>query len=174
MTDAAIWIELNAEKNKAKRKGDSMNIVTRLFGEVGVDIKKVINFQSGIIGFENYKQFMIIHDAEVPDAKVVWLQSIDEPDLAIPIMNPLTVKEDYNPIVEDELFKNIGEMDEKDGEMLVFVTLTVPTDITKMTVNLKAPIIINPITLKGCQIVVDNEDYLVRYPIYDILKKEGE
>jgi flagellar assembly factor FliW len=56
----------------------------------------------------------------------------------------------------------------------------VPADITKITTNLKAPIVINPVTLKGCQIIVDNDDYVVRYPIYDILKsskvadKEGE
>lgn len=148
-----------------------MNIVTRLFGEIGVDINKVIHFPSGIIGFEKYKQFMIIHDAEATATNIVWLQSLDEPDLALPVINPLLVKPDYNPVVEDELFKNIGELNEDEGEMLVFVTMTVPPDITKITCNLKAPIIINPVTLRGCQIIVENEDYLVKHPVYDALKK---
>lgn len=150
-----------------------MNIVTKLFGEVGVDVNKVITFKTGLIGFEAYKQFMIIHDAEVEETKILWLQSIDEPELALPVINPLLIRPDYNPVVEDELFKNIGEPDEE--EMLVLVTLTVPADITKITTNLKAPIVINPITLKGCQIIVENDEYPVRYPIYDILNnKEGK
>lgn len=149
-----------------------MNIVTKRFGEVGVDVNKVINFNSGLIGFEEYKQFMLIHDAEDENAKILWIQSIDEPELALPVINPLIVKPEYNPVVEDELFKNIGEFE--NGEMLVLVTLTVPPQIKNLTTNLKAPIIINPITLKGCQIIVENDEYSVKFPIYDILNKKGD
>lgn len=54
--------------------------------------------------------------------------------------------------------------------------MTVPSDLTKMTCNLKAPIILNTDTMKGIQLIADNEDYLVRYPIYDLLqsRKDGE
>lgn len=147
-----------------------MNIVTKLFGEIAVSGDKIINFSSGLIGFDAYKQFMIIHDSEAEDAKILWLQSLDEPELALPIISPLNIDENYNPVVEDELFKNIGETDE---EMLVFVTLTVPGDITKMTANLKAPIIINPTTQKGCQIIVENDEYKIKQPVYDMMKKKA-
>jgi flagellar assembly factor FliW len=45
-----------------------------------------------------------------------------------------------------------------------------------MTANYKAPIIINAGTLKGIQLIAENEDYLVKQPIYDVLKakKGGE
>ena len=149
-----------------------MNIMTKLFGEIGIDINKVITFKAGLIGFKEYKQFMIIHDAEGEESKILWLQSIDEPELALPIINPLLIRPDYNPVVEDELFRNIGEPDEE--ELMVFVTLTVPADITKITSNLKAPIVVNPKTLKRCQLIVENDEYPVRYPIYEILNhKEG-
>ena len=64
----------------------------------------------------------------------------------------------------------------KDAQLEVFVTLTVPSDLTKMTCNLKAPIILNTDTMKGIQLIADNEDYLVRYPIYYLLqsRKDGE
>jgi flagellar assembly factor FliW len=55
----------------------------------------------------------------------------------------------------------------------VLVTLTVPSDITKMTVNLKAPILINVDTLQGGQIIVE-DDAPIRFPIYDILKKKKD
>lgn len=155
-----------------------MKLETRLFGTIEVDVTKIINFNDGIIGFEELKQFMVMNDADTEDAKILWLQSLDDGKVAMPVIDPLIIKTDYNPVVEDELFKNIGEI--IDGEMLVLTTLTVPADISMITTNLKAPIIINPVTMKGCQIIVDNDEYQVRYPIYDILKagkeanKEGE
>lgn len=151
-----------------------MNIITKLFGEVEVDVKKVIHFENGIIGFEDCKEFMLIHDVEKAGGNISWLQSIDEPALALPVMDPLLLLPDYNPVVEDELLKSIGEL--KDEDLLVLVTLTVPQDLTKMTANLKAPMVINASTVKGCQVIVENAQYLVKYPIYDLLKsrKGGE
>lgn len=149
-----------------------MNLQTRLFGEIYVDEKKVINFSDGMIGFSELKKFMIIHDADTENPKMLWLQSLDDTDIAFPVIDPLVAKPDYNPTVEDELFKNIGEIEE--NEVLVLTTITVPSDITKMSTNLKAPIVINPTTLKGCQIIVDNEDYPIKYYIYDILKAEKD
>ncbi|MBE5926128.1 MAG: flagellar assembly protein FliW [Lachnospiraceae bacterium] len=152
-----------------------MNIYTKLFGEVTVDVNKVINFDAGLIGFENCKQYMLIHDSEKEEGKIVWLQSIDEPELALPVIDPLVIVPDYNPTVEDELLKHLGEGEEMP---LVLTVITVPQDITKMTVNLKAPIVINPTLLKGCQMIVEDEEYLVRQPIYDMLaannRKDGE
>lgn len=152
-----------------------MNIYTKLFGEVEVDVNKVINFDAGLIGFESCKQYMLIHDSEKENGKIVWLQSIDEPELALPVIDPLVIVPDYNPIVEDELLKTLGD---NNSMPLVLTVITVPKDITKMTVNLKAPIVINPVLLKGCQMIVEDEEYLVRQPIYDILtadnRKDGE
>ena len=93
----------------------------------------------------------------------------------MPVVDPLAVKPDYNPEVEDELLKPIVELYPE--AVLVLVTMTVPKDITKMTVNLQAPIVINADEKKACQIIVDTDKYPVRFPIYDILdqmKKEGK
>ena len=56
------------------------------------------------------------------------------------------------------------------------VTVTVPSDLKKMSVNLRGPIVINAAERKACQIIVEGEDYAVKFPIYDILnaKKAGE
>lgn len=49
-------------------------------------------------------------------------------------------KEDYNPVVEDELLSHIGELTEEN--LVILVTMTVPEQIEQMSVNLKAPIIV--------------------------------
>ena len=152
-----------------------MRVNTRVFGEIEVSEEKIITFPGGIIGFPEMTKFTLIYDEEQgTKAGIRWLQSLDEPVFALPVMDPLTVKEDYNPDVEDELLSGIGEIT---GEnLLVLVTVTVPADFTKMSVNLKGQIIINVYELKSFQVIVDGADYPVKYPIYDILqaRKAGE
>ena len=152
-----------------------MRIQTKIFGEIDIDEEKILHFTNGIIGFPDLKDFALMYDAEKGEkSNIRWLQSLQEPAFAMPVLDPLSVKPDYNPEVEDELLKPIGELNP--DEMLVLVTLTVPKDITKMSVNLCAPIVIHTESRKACQIIVDDEKYPVKYMIYDVLqkKKAGE
>ncbi len=148
-----------------------MLVKTRYFGEIDLAEDKVLTFDNGILGFEDYKKYTILFDnTDGNQATISWLQSLDEETLAIPVINPLLVKEDYNPTVEDELLKGLGELTEENT--LVLLTMTIPADLEKMTANLKAPFVINSDTRKGCQIIVENKDYEVRYKVYDVLKKK--
>ena len=153
-----------------------MKMKTRIFGEVDIDESKVFRFVNGIIGFPNLTEFALIHDEEKgSQTSVRWLQSLQEEGFAMPVIDPLAVMPDYNPQVEDELLKPVGSLD--DDQLLVLVTLTVPRDLTKMSVNLKAPIVVNAAKRKACQIVAEGDEYVVKYPIYDILqasKKAGD
>lgn len=151
-----------------------MLVKTRCFGEVDIDEKKIVYFENGILGFEDFKRYTLIFDSANESKTIMWLQSIEEPTLALPVIDPLLITENYAPMVEDELLNVIGGVNE--DNMFVLVALTVPADITRMTANYKAPIIINTDTLKGMQLIVENEDYKVKFPIYDILKarKDGE
>lgn len=150
-----------------------MKIQTKWFGEIEIDKDKVITFDRGIIGFDEFKQFTVVYDAQKDaESSTMWLQSLDEVSLALPVIKPELILEHYDPIVEDELINSLGE-NIKDAELLVLVTLTVTQDIKEMTCNLKAPIIINVDTMKGIQLIADNDDYMVRYPIYNILEQNS-
>ena len=145
-----------------------MTIETRIFGEVTIDDQKIIHFENGIIGFPDLTDFALIYDVEKGnDVGIRWMQSIQEPAFAKPVMDPLLVKEDYNPEVEDELLKPLGGLDP--DQLLVLVTVTVPKDLKKMTVNLKGPFVINAETRKACQIIIE-DDLDVKFPIYEILE----
>lgn len=153
-----------------------MKAATRLFGEIEIDESKIITFEDGIIGFPDMKKFTLIFDEEKEGRpSISWLQSMDEPEIAFPVMNPLFVCETYNPSVEEELLKNLGTI--KEDNLYVLVTVTVPQNIKELAVNLKAPIVINTDTRKASQIIVE-DDLPVRYRIYEILeeakKKAGE
>lgn len=151
-----------------------MKLNTRLFGEIDIDENKIIQFPNGIIGFPDCKHFILIHDEEEQDeGNISWLQCIEEPVFALAVIDPLLVKTDYNPMVEDELLKVIGEVNMEN--LFVLVTVTIPKEIEKISVNLKAPIVINTSEFKASQWIVE-DDYPVKYEIYDILKdgKAGE
>lgn len=153
-----------------------MKAATRLFGEIEIDESKIITFEDGIIGFPDMKKFTLIFDEEKEGRpSISWLQSMDELEIAFPVMDPLFVCETYNPSVEEELLKNLGTI--KEDNLYVLVTVTVPQNIKELAVNLKAPIVINTDTRKASQIIVE-DDLPVRYRIYEILeeakKKAGE
>ncbi|BCJ92936.1 flagellar assembly factor FliW [Anaerocolumna cellulosilytica] len=151
-----------------------MLVKTKYFGEIDLEEAKIITFERGIMGFEQYKQFTILYDIDSEDkVGISWLQSLEEPSLALPVINPFHIRADYNPIVEDEVLKPLGNI--KEDNLVILLSLTVPSDLTKMTANLKAPFIINSDSRKGSQIIVENADYEIKYNIYDVvqaLKKE--
>ena len=152
-----------------------MIINTRVFGEVDIEEEKILTFENGIIGFPELKRFTLLYDVEKgTGAGIRFLQSLEEPNFAMPVMDPLLVKEDYNPSVDDELLAGLGDLHADD--LLVLITVSGPSDLTKMTANLQGPFVINVKTRKACQVIVDGDEYSVKYPIYDIIKarKGGE
>lgn len=149
-----------------------MLVKTKHFGEIDLDEEKIITFENGIMGFEDCTKFTILYDNSKEDIPAIsWLQSLDRVEVALPVINPLIIKEDYNPCIEDEFLKPLGELNEENTA--VFLVMTIPSDLTKMSVNLKAPIIANSDTKQGMQVIAENKDYEVRYKIYDILQARG-
>lgn len=142
-----------------------MKVKTRYFGEVEIGDEKIIHFDQGLFGFEEFKDYTILYDVDgEEDPFFSWLQCTSEQGLAFPIVNPLKVDAEYNPVVEDALLESIGEIKEED--MIIFLMATVPTDVKKTSVNKKAPLIINAETRKGVQIVVENQDYEIKHYLF--------
>ena len=153
-----------------------MKAKTRLFGEIEIQDERIIQLDQGMIGFPELKHFTLIFDSDREEKSVImWLQSMDDGDIAIPVVVPAELLPDYNPTVDNELLENLGTLTPENTYVLV--TVTVPKDIEDISVNLKEPIVINTDTNKGCQLIVE-DDYAVRYNIYDRIrdgkKKAGE
>ncbi len=144
-----------------------MLVKTKYFGEIELTEDKVITFENGIFGFEDYKRYTLLYDVEREGDKriISWFQSLDEEALALPVIDPNFVMPSYDPSVPSEIIESIGTLN--DDNAVILLTLTVPSDLTKMTANLKAPIIINSETKKGCQVVAENSDYMVKYNVYE-------
>lgn len=150
-----------------------MKVLTKFFGEVELDDNKVLEFPNGIIGFEDFKKYAILYDEESEgETRISWLQSLEEPKLALPVIDPLAIMSEYTPMIEDELLKPLG--DPADEDLLFLLAMTVPSDMTKVTANMKAPFIINAAACKGAQIIVDNADYPVKFNVYESVQRMKE
>ncbi len=146
-----------------------MKIETKIFGEIEISDDKVITFENGIIGFPDLKRFALLHDEERgTNVGIRFMQSLDEPGFAMPVMDPLIVKPDYDPEVNDELLAAAGNV--TGDNILVLVTATIPKDLTQMSVNLQGPFVINVEEHKACQVIVEGGDYPVKFPVYEILQ----
>lgn len=143
-----------------------MNIVTKNFGLVSYNEEDVLHFDDGIPGFEGLRSFILLSVDEYTPFK--WLQSLDDTDIAFVIIDPKVVVKDYKVEINEEA---IRLLDIKDiNHLLVFAIVVIPEEIEKMTANLKAPIIINAENNKGMQILLDNDDYMIKHPILKELK----
>ncbi len=150
-----------------------MKANTRIFGEIEIADEKIITMERGMIGFPNLNHFALIFDEEKgqKQTSIMWLQSMDDTDIAFPVMDPHAVKEDYNPNVNEEIVAPIGELNEENT--FVLVTVTVPKKIEDFSVNLKAPIVVNMDNRKAVQLIVE-DDYPVKYRVYEVLKAKKE
>ena len=150
-----------------------MKAVTRVFGTIDVADDKIITMEKGMIGFPELTHFALIFDEEKKDKafKIMWLQSMDDGNVAFPVIDPTHFIEDYNPSVNEEIIAPLGDIHSDNTYLLV--TVTVPKNVEDFSVNLKAPIVINIDSNKGAQIITE-DDYPVKYKIYDLLKASKE
>ena len=140
-----------------------MKIETTRFGEIEINEEEVIEFVVGPYGFEELKAYTLLADEDSP---FFWLQSISDPDLAFVVTEPWAFYEDYEFDLNDEI-KDKLNLSSKE-EVLVVNMITIPNDKPKeMTMNLKAPIIINKEDKLAKQIILEEEEYPVKYRLFN-------
>ncbi|EPY2300891.1 flagellar assembly protein FliW [Clostridium sporogenes] len=139
-----------------------MKLNTKYHGCIEYEEKDVIYFEKGIPGFEELKKF-IIFPVEDNDVFSVF-HSIAKEDMGIIVTSPFNIEKEYEIQLEEEQIKNLKLQDEKDT--LVLNTVTLNSDIDKITANLRAPIIINIKEKIGEQIIINSDKYKVKHPLF--------
>ncbi|MGE5680010.1 MAG: flagellar assembly protein FliW [Bacillota bacterium] len=124
-----------------------MKITTNQFGEIEFDESMLIEFRDGIIGFEELKKFLLINSG---DELLLWLTSIDEPEIVFPLCSVRILMDDYP--------------EEKESEAFGIVKLD--PDPLKITINLKAPVYINQEKKSGFQKILDEDNLPIDYILF--------
>ncbi len=143
-----------------------MKVNTTRFGELQVNKEDIINFSEGLLGFEKLNQFFIVDPGDA--TLILWLQSIESPETAFPIIEPKIFKPDY---VAKLLPADMNSVKlENISDAKIYSILTIPSEITSMSANLKAPIVINNNKKIAKQIVLQDNKLSVKYEMYKELK----
>ena len=146
---------------------ESVRINTTRFGELEVDKSDIINLKEGLLGFDRLTQFFVVDPGD--QTLILWLQSVDDPATAFPIIEPKIFKPDYIVKLLPAELTSL-ELEGLEGAN-VYTILTIPQAVTEMSANLKAPIIINNKLKIARQIVLQDSKLDVRHPMYKDLKK---
>ena len=118
------------------------------------------------LGFENLTQFFIVDPGD--DTLIMWLQSLEDGSIAFPIIEPQVFQEGYDLELLPSELRSLEMENIEDAK--VYSILTIPKDVTQISANLKAPIVINGAKNIARQIVLQNNKLSVRHGMYRELK----
>ena len=140
-----------------------MKFNTVRFGEIDIDENRIFEFVLPIIGFHTLKKFVILEPGK--ETLFKWLQSVDDPTLAFPIISVSTLNIDYSIDLPDNV---VDMLEVTSVESLLVMNITsIPQDDPKgTTINLLAPLIFNVDTQKAGQIVLSGSGYDISYPMF--------
>jgi len=147
-----------------------MEIKTREFGTIQVEDDAVYEFPEGIYGFESDKKFAVF-SRNIEDFSFLYLQSMDHLFPCFMVFEPFDIHPDYHPSISKEDLKDC-QVDNLD-DLIFLVIATVPAKIEELSINIKSPVILNPMTRKAKQVILQNPDYSVRYYPFLQSGKEG-
>lgn len=115
---------------------------------VPVQEENVLELPFGLLGFEQFKRYVLLSRPE--EAPFLWLQVLDQPNLAFVVVSPTAVAPDYAPEISDEDVRFLDLRATEDALLFNIVTLRGQNNAT---VNLKGPVLVNRRTLVGKQVV---------------------
>ena len=143
-----------------------MKVKTTRFGELEVNPTDIITFNEGLLGFEQLKKYFVVDPGD--STLILWLQSTEDDKVAFPIIEPKMFKPDY---IAKLLPADLNGLElESLQTAKLYSILTIPANVTEMSANLKAPVVVNSIKKVGKQIVLQDSKLSVKHEMYRELK----
>jgi flagellar assembly factor FliW len=129
-------------------KSEFMHIISPHFGPLDVDESTVITFPDGMPGFEHCLRFKLLHD-DVPDPKVLYMQSLDEPAVVFSVVDANLLNFHYQFVLSDEDSAKLGPGQPSD--FILLLTLARDAFGGAVEPNTSSPIILNTATRRAIQ-----------------------
>lgn len=124
-----------------------MQIHTSRFGPVSYEADDVMEFPEGLLGLPGCHRWILLADSE--DSALGWLQSVEREDAALAIVSPRRFVPDYQLRVARSDLAPLGTADVASAQVVAILGHNGRT----LTLNLKAPLVLNLADRLGCQVV---------------------
>lgn len=140
-----------------------MKINTTRFGEIKIEEERIFKFVLPIIGFNELRKYVLLDLNK--DNFFKWLQSVEDPGLAFPVVSVFSMNVDYSIDLEDNA---VEALKIKNVESLLVMNIaSIPQDDPHgTTINLLAPLIFNLDEQLAGQIILSGSGYDVSFPMF--------
>lgn len=139
-----------------------MVINSAVFGEMDIDESSIYRMPNGLFGFDHCNRYALLTKQE-DDVTLMWFQAVDARVPCFVVFDPFEIITGYQPVLEPSDMRALNCTDISRLKFLVIAV--VPDDITKITVNLKSPLVLNEKEGIARQVILRNADYPIRFPL---------
>lgn len=143
-----------------------MEVTTSRFGKLQTAPADILLFDEGLIGLRHCRRWVVLADAQ--NAALGWLQSLDDADAALGVVSPRRFVPDYQLRVSRQELAPLGLAAASDAQVVVIVS----RHPEGLSLNLRAPLVINVETRRGRQVIA-KEPLPIQYalsPVCDLRK----
>lgn len=140
-----------------------MKIQTLRFGDIDIEENRVFSFEIPIIGFDKLKKFVLLDINK--DSFFKWLQSVEDPALAFPVVSVFSMGMDYSIDLPDSVVENLKISNVE--SLLVMNIASIPQDNPQgATINLLAPLVFNLDEQIAGQVILSGSGYDISFPLF--------
>ncbi|MBL8207809.1 MAG: flagellar assembly protein FliW [Blastocatellia bacterium] len=136
--------------------------------DLAYEEKDLIRFDEGLIGMPQLHRMVLIHYSEI--APLLLLCSLDQPEVTFLVLEAVAHVPDYAPRFSPAVRQQLGLTEGE--EPVILATVTIASEWTASTINLRAPLVIAPATMRGAQIVLNDSHYQLTAPLPSLGQKE--
>jgi flagellar assembly factor FliW len=145
-------------------------LTTKYFGSIEYREDEVVQFPSGLPGFEEESQFLAIEPPAT--APLTFLQSLRHSSLCFLALPMEGIDPDYQLAIAREDLESLGletERQHRIGEDIRCLAVILVAENGPVTANLLAPIMINPASRRGVQAIRVDAIYSHQHPLTEAL-----
>ena len=163
-----VQVSVQTDEYDTRQQSDGaemiMKVKTSRFGDIEVNVERLITLTSPFLGFPDSLRFVL--RPHKPDSPFMWLQSVDNPDLAFVVIQAAMIMPDYRPEIAGFIKKELRIS--SGSELDILLILTVPEGKPReMTANLLGPVMINTKKRLARQVLLDPALYDPCQPVFN-------
>jgi flagellar assembly factor FliW len=128
-----------------------MEVQTTRFGPIQIAADDLIRFPEGLPGFRECREWVLLADGR--NAALAWLQSADRPEIAFAVVSPRRHVPGYRLHVARRELEPLEFEDLQAARVLAIVG----KNARSVTLNLKAPVVINLDRRLGRQVIANGD-----------------
>ena len=120
----------------------------------------IVTFAEGLPGFETCRAFGLVSSPE--SAPFAVLQSTESGGPSFVVVDPRAVTRHYRPVLDEA---DVTRLEAGGREPLLWLAIVMVHPDGSATANLRAPIVINPASMRGIQVVAADSPHRIEHPL---------